>query len=76
LALALTGWLLGSEGADSVIANAEKLLRGREFLQQFLVEDNDGLRQQMLRDFLAKTPLKADEVTQLIDQLPPPRAEA
>lgn len=76
LALALTGWMLGSEGADSKVENAEKLLRGREFLQQFLVEDNDGLRQQMLRDFLAKTSLKADEVTQLIDQLPPPRAEA
>ena len=76
LALALSGWMVGGEGADSTVAQAEKLLRGREFLQRFLLEDNDAARQQMLRDFLAGQPLKADEATLLIESLPPPRAEA
>ncbi|HQR07837.1 MAG TPA: alpha/beta hydrolase-fold protein [Gemmatales bacterium] len=75
LALALTGWLQGSEAADQSKAAAERLLRGREFLQTFLVTDDDFARQKMLSDYLAKSPLKADEVVQLIDQLPPAQAE-
>ncbi|MFT3879896.1 MAG: hypothetical protein QM703_09575 [Gemmatales bacterium] len=76
LALALTGWLQGAEAADQSKEAAERMLRGREFLQTFLITDDDLTRQKMLSDYLARSPLKADEVVQLIDQLPPPRAEA
>lgn len=76
LALALTGWLQGAEGSDKSKETAEKLIRGREFLQKFLVNDNDTDRRRMLTDYLAKQPLHPDEVVQLIEQLPPPRAEA
>lgn len=76
LALALTGWLQGAEAADQSREAAERMLRGREFLQSFLLTDDDSTRQKMLSDYLVKSPLKADEVVQLIDQLPPPRAEA
>lgn len=76
LALALTGWLQGSEASDQTKEAAEKLLTGRQFLQQFLVTDDNTERQRILQEYLAKSPLKADELVQLIDQLPPPRAEA
>ena len=44
LALALSGWLQGTEAADQSRDAAEKLLRGREFLQKFLLTDDDGQR--------------------------------
>lgn len=75
LALALTGWLEGADAADQSKEAAEKLLRGRDFIQKFLLTDDNGERKQILADYLGKSPLKADEVVQLIDQLPPPRAE-
>ncbi|MFO0816107.1 MAG: hypothetical protein U0796_23050 [Gemmatales bacterium] len=75
LALALTGWLQGSEAADATPEAAQRLARCREFIQQFLVNDDEADRTRLLREYLVKEPLKADEVVQLIEHLPPPRAE-
>jgi hypothetical protein len=76
LALAVTGWLMGKDGAENNKEAAEKLARGRSFLQKFLLTDDEPQRKQMVTEYLAREPLRVDEITQLIDQLPPPRAEA
>ncbi len=75
LALAVTGWLLGANGAEKHAETAVKLAQGREFLQRFLTTDESAERDRLAADYLQKHPLRVDEVTQLIEQLPPPRAE-
>jgi len=76
LALSITGWLMGKDGADKNQEAAARLTRGRDFIQKFLLTDNELMRKQMVTEYLAKEPLRVDELTQLIDQLPPPQAEA
>lgn len=75
LSLAITGWTLGAEASDQSPEAARRLLKARAFLMQFLITDDDSDRKRLIADYLAKVPLKADEIVQLIDQLPPPRAE-
>jgi hypothetical protein len=75
LALAITGWLSGPNGAEKDPESAAKLARGREFLQKFLTTDDPGQRDSMVAHYLQKEPLRVDEITQLIEELPPPRAE-
>jgi pimeloyl-ACP methyl ester carboxylesterase len=75
LALAITGWLQGPEAADSTPATAQRLVKAREMLLQFLLADEEGDRTRLLREYLAVSPLKADEAVQLIEHLPPARAE-
>lgn len=76
LSLAITGWMLGSEGADSNEEASGKLARHRELIKQFLLTDDIQHRTILIENYLKSNPLRADEAVQLIDQLPPPRAEA
>lgn len=75
LALAVTGWMQGTEAADQSKEAAEKLITARLFVQQFLVTDDNVERQRLLQEYLSKSSPKADELVQLIDQMPPPRPE-
>lgn len=76
LSLALTGWMSGTEGADSGDEASAKLARHRELIKQFLLTDDYAQRKSLIENYLKASPLRADEAVQLIDQLPPPRAEA
>src|SRR5262249_13819128 len=73
LALAVSGWLLGSPSAEARPDAAVSLWQTRTMVQDYLRETTSGARQAILAAYLKKTSpqVDLDEVAQLIDHLPP-----
>jgi pimeloyl-ACP methyl ester carboxylesterase len=78
LALAVSGWLLGKDAAETSVANAQKLWQARQFVLKFQNTADDTARMQLMRDYQAvqSRALSPDEMAQLITLLPPPQSEA
>jgi pimeloyl-ACP methyl ester carboxylesterase len=77
LALAITGWLLGSPAAESRPDTAIRLWKARTFVLEYLKTPNPGQRAQMLAAFQAheKGDQIVDWVQQMLPHLPPPDPE-
>jgi hypothetical protein len=73
LALAVSGWVLGSPSAEAVPLAAVNLWKTRQMVLEYLREPDERQRKKILDDYLAKiTPrVDLDEIAQLIDNLPP-----
>jgi hypothetical protein len=72
LAFALTGWLLGSEAAESKTDTAWDLWRVRELLLQYQQTDDAIARKQLLATHTARSKLGPDMVARVIRNMPPP----
>jgi pimeloyl-ACP methyl ester carboxylesterase len=74
LALAVSGWLLGSPAAEDNPKAAINLWRTRLLVQEYQQTADADARQKLLDDYLKTvTPrVELDEVAQLIPHLPPP----
>jgi pimeloyl-ACP methyl ester carboxylesterase len=76
LALAITGWLKGKNGAEKDLKNAIRCWNTRQFAIQHLKEEGENKRAIELRKYLAgPDKLPADELSQIISLLPPIEAE-
>jgi len=71
LALAVTGWLLGSPAAESKPVRALHLWRGREMALEYLKASGQGQRQQLLAGYPSAQAVSVDDMVQMIPQLPP-----
>jgi predicted esterase len=74
LALAVSGWLLGKDAAETNVTTAQKLWQARQFVLKYQKTDDDGARARLLRDYqtVQSRALAPDEMAQLISLLPPP----
>jgi hypothetical protein len=76
LAVAITGWLKGKNGADPNAASALRYWSARQVALACLREPIGNNRRILLDDYLkAGKPLGPDEFAQIIALLPPPEAE-
>src|SRR5262249_478645 len=76
MALAVSGWLLGSTAAEPKVDSAVRQWKARDFALNYERTANGGARQGMLRNYLAqKDALGVDEMAQLITKLPPAEPE-
>jgi hypothetical protein len=73
LALAASGWLLGSPSAEARPESALDLWKTREMILHYLVEEDAPTRKKMLAEHPRnlKSRVELDEVAQLIPTLPP-----
>jgi pimeloyl-ACP methyl ester carboxylesterase len=78
LALAVSGWLLGKDAAETSVASAQKLWQARQFVLKYQNTADDTARQKLMRDYQAvqSRALSPDEMAQLISLLPPSDPEA
>jgi pimeloyl-ACP methyl ester carboxylesterase len=72
LALAITGWLVGSSSAEAQVETAVRLWRARQFVLDYQKTPNSGSRLKMLAEYDSKQGVPFDELAQLIRFLPPP----
>ncbi len=72
LALAYSGWVLGSTHAVTDLETAIRLWKARFLLLQYLRTDDPVKRRQLLADLHELEGLGFERVLQLIDLLPPP----
>ncbi|HMP03641.1 MAG TPA: PHB depolymerase family esterase [Gemmatales bacterium] len=75
LALAATGWMLGGRAAEADTGFALKVHQGRGFLKRYLLEENGSRRATNRAQYEGSGGLGVDEMAQLIEHFPPPRAE-
>ncbi len=71
LALAVSGWALGSNSAEAEVSNALRLWQARQFLLKFLREPAADQRAQILGEYNRSEALRFDVIGQLIELLPP-----
>ncbi|OWK36281.1 hypothetical protein [Fimbriiglobus ruber] len=73
LALAITGWLKGKNGAEKNVASALRCWETREMALGYIREPVGNKRSQLLDAYLKNgKPLGPDELSQIITLLPPP----
>jgi predicted esterase len=75
LSLAVSGWLLGKNSAETKFETAQKLWRARQFVLQYQKTPNESDRAQLLKTYqtsILSQVLEAEEMAQLIRLLPPP----
>ena len=77
LALAVSGWLLGSPSAETNVDRALRLWAARDLVLAYQREPADAPKGQLAVDYLARkdAAVPVDEIVQLIRTLPPPAAE-
>jgi hypothetical protein len=73
LSLAVSGWLLGKNSAETKFETAQKLWRARQFVLEYQKIHDEKERAQRLRDYqsVLSQALAVDEMAQLIRLLPP-----
>jgi pimeloyl-ACP methyl ester carboxylesterase len=71
LALALSGWLMGNDLAETKVDWAMKLWSAREFLLKYLKTPGEAKRKDLVDSFGKRPPLAMDELAQMIRLLPP-----
>ncbi len=73
LALAISGWLLGSGSAETKVETARRLWQSRQFVLEYQNTRDEGTRQRLLYAYQQRgEALAIDELAQLIRFLPPP----
>lgn len=73
LALAITGWLKGKNGAETDVASARKCWATREVALRYFREEIGNNRRMLLDNYLnSGNALPPDELAQVISLLPPP----
>jgi hypothetical protein len=77
IALAVTGYLLGSPSADTRYDHAVRLWKARRLVMESQKARDDAARQKLLADYRQDRDgnLPMDEMVQMIPMLPPPEAE-
>ncbi len=75
VALALSGWLLGSSSAQLDVSFAKRLWQTRQFVLDYQKTPGAGARQQKREAYEQGRALAFDEIAQLIRYLPPPDPE-
>lgn len=73
LALAYSGWVLGTDGADEDLDRAERLWDARFWIREYLRAGTDPERQAALGHLRSVEGLGATTVRRLLQQLPPVR---
>jgi pimeloyl-ACP methyl ester carboxylesterase len=78
LGLAVSGWLLGKDAAETNLGNAQKLWQARQFVLKYQKTPDDGDRERLMKEYQAvlSRALGTDEMAQLISLLPPCEPEA
>jgi pimeloyl-ACP methyl ester carboxylesterase len=78
LALAVSGWLLGKDAAETQFMTAQKLWQSRQFVLQYQKTPDPDDREKLLKNYQAiqSRALAPDEMAQFLSLLPPPEAEA
>jgi predicted esterase len=71
LALAVSGWLLGSSSAEAKVETAARLWQSRQFVLGYQRTHGSGSRQKKLADYESKQGVPFDELAQVIRSLPP-----
>lgn len=72
LALAITGWLLGTSAAEAKVETAARLWRARQFVLAYQRTPSAFDRESMLQTYHQEEPAGCDEMDRLIRTLPPP----
>ncbi|MFL5339543.1 MAG: hypothetical protein ACJ8F7_05180 [Gemmataceae bacterium] len=75
LALAVTGWLLGKESADTKPEVARKLWKARSYAQAYVNIGSLSGRNKLTKGYQADEPVKLEELARIISLLPPPEPE-
>jgi hypothetical protein len=77
MSLAVTGWLLHKDAADSKVDAARRVWRGRQFVFEYQKSDDATDREQLRQRYLEQKTdaLEIGELSQLIGNLPPPQPE-
>ncbi len=76
VALAVSGWVLGSNAAESEVNHALRLWQARQFLLRFLRESAGDERGRIFSEYNRSEALRFDVLAQLIELLPPPTPAA
>jgi pimeloyl-ACP methyl ester carboxylesterase len=78
LSLAISGWLLGKDAAETNYLTAQKLWQSRQFVLKYQKTPDPDDRAQLLKNYQAiqSRALAPDEMAQLLSLLPPPDPEA
>ncbi|MFO0878658.1 MAG: hypothetical protein U0840_15055 [Gemmataceae bacterium] len=73
LALAVSGWLLGSPSAEARPDTAVNLWKTRQMVLEYLQETDLAARKRILAEYQKNVtpPVELDEIAQMIDHLPP-----
>jgi pimeloyl-ACP methyl ester carboxylesterase len=73
LSLAVSGWLLGKDAAETKFETAQKLWQSREFVLKYQKTPDPDDRQKLLQNYQAiqSRALAPDEMAQLLSLLPP-----
>jgi pimeloyl-ACP methyl ester carboxylesterase len=72
LALAVSGWLVGSSSAEAQVETAVRLWRSRQFVLDYQKAASPTSRHKMVTDYESKQGVPFDELAQVIRFLPPP----
>jgi pimeloyl-ACP methyl ester carboxylesterase len=75
MSLAVSGWLMGNDIAETNVDTALGLWRARQFVLEYLKTGDGGDRRKLLADYQRKPIIPVDEMTQMIRFLPPPEPE-
>jgi predicted esterase len=75
LALAVSGWLLGNDGADSQVEIALNLWEARRFILKYQTTTAALARRNLRQEYSQRPSVAPDEMAQMIRFLPPPEAE-
>jgi pimeloyl-ACP methyl ester carboxylesterase len=76
LALAVSGWLMGNDLAESDVDSAVRLWKARQFILQYLKTAESSARAKQLDSYGKRPAIPMDELAQLIRLLPPVLPEA
>ncbi|HLW68512.1 MAG TPA: hypothetical protein VKS79_24550, partial [Gemmataceae bacterium] len=72
LSLAVTGWLLGKESAETKPETARKLWKARNFVLTYVRTHNVPARRRMLEAYQKDEPVELEELARIVAVLPPP----
>ena len=74
MALAVSGWLQGPKAAETDANAAQKLIHAREFLLDYLRNDNGAQRTNLASAFKKGNDLPVDVISRLLTMIPPPNS--
>ncbi|MGD9127302.1 MAG: peptidase [Planctomycetia bacterium] len=72
VALAATGWILGSNGAVADLTKAISVYQAREMIHQYLVEEDEKKRLKLLESFSSEQAATPKLVDQILKHMKPP----
>jgi hypothetical protein len=76
LSLAVTGWLLGKESAETKPETARKLWKARNFVLTYVRTHSVPTRRKLLDAYQKDEPVELEELARIVAVLPPPEPES